>query len=59
MKIDKLEKKKSVEFDQQEMWPESFHPNYMVINHHMMVEKDGKTYWSSSQLIWRKNGQRP
>lgn len=46
-------KKKVVEFEQSEMFPDEFHEHYVVKNHHYYIGDDGKSYWSSSQITWR------
>lgn len=46
--------KKKLEYDQQEMFPEEYHPHYKVINHHMMII-DGESVWISSAIMWRQN----
>lgn len=46
------------EYDQQEMFPSEFHEHYKVISHHMMIGEDGKSYWSASEITWRKSDTR-
>jgi hypothetical protein len=49
----KKERMQFVKFKQEEMFPDTFNKNYIVINHSYYIDENGKSIWQSSQITWR------
>lgn len=57
-KVGEVVREPRVKFEQQEMFPATFHRHYLVINHSMYIDENGKSVWASSQIMWRlPNGE--
>lgn len=53
MKLGEVHREPRVKFDQQEMFPATYHERYVVVNHSYYIDEDGKSVWQSSQITWR------
>jgi hypothetical protein len=45
---------KKLGFVQEEMFPDTFHESYKVVNHSYYIDENGKSVWYSSQITWKK-----